>query len=122
MDDKDPQSFAVIGAAMAVHRELGKGFLESVYAEALACELTAQGIPFEREVDIQIRYKNEILKSTFRADFVCFGTLLLELKALSRLIAQAESQILHYLKATGLRKGLLLNFGSTSLQYKRFVL
>ncbi len=122
MSGKDPQTHAVIGAAMAVHRELGPGFLESVYAEALGRELEAQGVDFEREAVIRVHYKGVPLDAVFRADLICFGELLVELKALSRLTPQAESQLLHYLKASQLKKGLLLNFGGPSLQFKRFVL
>lgn len=122
MNEKDPQTHAVIGAAMAVHRELGPGFLESVYAEALGRECAAQQLEFQREVQIQVHYRGEPLEAMFRADFICFGEVLVELKALNRLTQQAESQLLHYLKACKLKKGLLLNFGTPSLQFKRFVL
>ncbi len=116
-DQRDPETYAVIGAAMEVHRRLGHGFLESVYHAALAIELERKGIPFERECALTIRYRDVLLPCQFRADLVCFGTLLVELKAISRLSGADESQVINYLKVSGLRKGLLLNFGAPTLQY-----
>jgi GxxExxY protein len=118
---KDPQTYAAIGAAMEVHRELGHGFLESVYQEALAMELTARNIPFQREVPLPVLYKQQQLACSFRADFVCYESVVLELKATSQLTGTDESQLINELKATGMNRGLLLNFGSPSLEYKRFV-
>lgn len=121
MDDEqqDPQTGAIIGAAMEVHRELRHGFKEAVYHEALAMELTARGIPFEHEPVIPVHYKGEKLQSTFRPDFICFGEVVVELKATSSLTDTDRSQVLYYLKATGLKRGLVINFGATSLQVKR---
>ncbi len=121
MNERDPRTFAIIGAAMAVHRELGYGFLESVYQEALACELADRGITFQQEVALPVRYKSRILNAQFRADFICFGDVIVELKALSVLCGVEESKILNYLTATGLEIGLLLNFGTASLVHKRFI-
>lgn len=118
---KDPLTYAVIGAAMAVHSELGCGFLEAVYQEALAWELSQKNIPNEREKRLSIFYKGKQLRSFYKADFVCYHSLILELKAEKALSPSDEAQLIHYLKATGLKKGLLLNFGSSSLQYKRIV-
>jgi GxxExxY protein len=118
---RDPQTYAIIGAAMEVHRELGPGFLEAVYHEALAIEMTSRDIPFTHEVVLPIYYKGQQLATTYRADFLCFDRVIVELKALTKLSSLDEAQILNYLKATGLEVGLLLNFGTESLQYKRFV-
>lgn len=118
---KDPLTYAVIGAAMAVHSELGSGFLEAVYQEALAWELSQKSIPNEREKRLSIFYKGKQLRSFYKADFVCYNSLILELKAEKALSPSDEAQLIHYLKATGLKKGLLLNFGASSLQYKRIV-
>lgn len=121
MNQKDPHTFALIGAAMEVHRQLGCGFLEAVYQEALALELQARQIPCQREVTIPIFYKQQLLNTAYRADFICYDTVIVELKALAKLGGVEEAQIINYLKATGLPTGLLLNFGTTSLEYKRFV-
>lgn len=121
MDDRDPETYALIGAGMTVHSELGPGFLEPVYQEALAIELDDLKIPFEREVQIPVHYKGRLLASSYRADLVCFGSIIVELKAIKEIGNIEEAQLLNYLKATGLRKGLLLNFGATRLQVKRFV-
>lgn len=119
--NRDPQTYAVIGAAMEVHRQLGHGFLEAVYQEALAIELTAHQIPFQREVILPVRYKEQLLQCGYRADFICFGELIIELKAINQLTGVDDSQVINELKATGFNRGLLLNFGSTSLEYKRLV-
>ena len=103
--------FAIVGAAIGVHRALGPGFLESVYAEAFAKEMTLAEIPFEQEVLLQIHYKGEPLKKTYRADFVAFGVVLVELKASDGLGEADRAQLLNYLKATGHPMGVLLNFG-----------
>ena len=118
---RDERTYAIIGAAMEVHKKLGPGFLEAVYQEALAIELTLRNTPHKREVSLPIFYKNQQLHTMYRADFICFGDVIVELKALKKLGGVEESQILNYLKATGLKTGLLLNFGSKSLEYKRFV-
>lgn len=119
--NKDPQTYALIGAAMEVHRQLGHGFLEAVYQEALALELAERGIPFHREVILPISYKGRRLQCAYRADFVCYEEVVLELKALSQLTGADEAQTINELKATNLHRALLFNFGAPSLEYKRLV-
>ena len=121
VDEHDPQTYAIIGAAMEIHRQLGHGFLEAVYQEAAVIEFPLRRIPFEREVSLPIKYKNILLSTHYRADFVCYSEIIIEFKALSRLSNVEEAQLLNYLKATGLKRGLLINFGVSSLQYKRLV-
>jgi len=114
--------FAIVGAAIEVHRELGPGFLEAVYQEALEMEMKERGIPFEPQKPLRISYKGRLLSKEYCADLVCYGQIIVELKALDRMSGTEEAQILNYLKATGLRLGLLINFGSHGkLEWKRFV-
>ncbi len=117
----DPRTFAIIGAAMEVHRQLGCGFLEPVYQEALAIELAVRGMAHRREVELPVYYKGQRLNSCYRADFLCYDSVIVELKALAKLSGTEEAQILNYLKASGREIGLLLNFGAPSLDYKRFI-
>jgi GxxExxY protein len=119
--ENDPRTYAVIGAAMEVHKHLGCGFLEAVYQEALEMELTARGIPFRAQVELPIWYKGRVLKTFYKADVLSHDAVVVELKALSHLTSNEEAQVLNYPKATGYDVGLLLNFGRTSLQYKRLV-
>lgn len=121
MDDRDPQTHAIIGAAMEVQSILGAGFLEHVYHEALLLEFEERGIPYEAEVELLINYKDKPLQTFFRADLICYGDVVVELKALKALSGVEESQLLNYLKATGIERGLLLNFGSPRLEVKRMV-
>lgn len=120
MGKRDPRTYAIIGAAMEVHRHLGNGFLEAVYHEALAIELKEREIPFQHEVDLPLFYKEQSLKTFYRADFICYNRIVVELKAVKKLGGNEAAQIINYLKATNLDTGLLLNFGSNSLEYKRF--
>jgi GxxExxY protein len=119
--EKDPHSHAIIGAAMEVHRELGRGFLELVYQTALALEFQDRRIPFKAEVALPVRYKGKLLTCGYRADFVCFEDFLVEIKAIAKLTTADDAQLLNELKATGYQRGLLLNFGSRSLEVKRLV-
>nr|WP_321452380.1 GxxExxY protein [uncultured Carboxylicivirga sp.] len=115
------EAYKIIGACMSVHRELGCGFLEAVYSEALAIELENQGIPFRKEVPLHIEYKGKPLNKTYIADYVCYDSIILELKALSSIESVHEAQVLNYLKATAYKLGILVNFGEQSLRYKRIV-
>jgi GxxExxY protein len=114
--------FAIVGAAIEVHRELGAGFLEAVYQEALELELAQRKIPYTPQKELFIWYKEQRLTKSYIADFVCHEQIIVELKALARLSGHEEAQVLNYLKATRFRVGVLLNFGSTGrLEWKRFV-
>ena len=113
-------SYAVVGAAMEVHRTLGPGFLESVYEEALAHELALRGIPFERQKRLPVQYKGQLV-GEYVADLIVDDEIILELKAVSKITAAHEAQAHHYLAATGLHLAILLNFGAASLQQKRIV-
>jgi GxxExxY protein len=119
---KDVQTHAIIGAAMAVHGELGHGFLEAVYQEALVVEFAARGIAFQREAALPVHYRGKPLSCAYRADFLCYDDLVVELKAISKLTAGDFAQVINYLKAARRSKALLLNFGAPSLEYKRLVL
>ncbi|MFA5944563.1 MAG: GxxExxY protein [Candidatus Thermoplasmatota archaeon] len=117
----DARTEAIIAAAIEVHMTLGPGYLERVYHEALEIELERAGIPFASEVDVAVHYKEIILPATYRADVICHGDILLELKA-QRIIAGLErAQVINYLKAGRIPVGLLLNFGEELLNVKRFV-
>ncbi len=116
----DPLTYKIIGAAMKVHSVLGPGLLEAAYGDALCIEFKKQGIPFEREKEIDLFYEGIPLEHKYRADFVCFGKVIIELKATSDLINAHKAQIIHYLKSTKFECGLLLNFGKGSLVKQRF--
>jgi GxxExxY protein len=113
-------SFAVIGAAMEVHKILGPGFLESVYQLALERELSLRGIRFQPQVELPVSYKG-ILVGVYKADLIIDNKIILEIKGISRLNASHEAQALHYLAATGLQLAILINFGMSSLEYRRVV-
>ena len=114
--------FAIIGAAIEVHRTLGQGFLEPVYQEALEIEVTDRKLPFKSQPVLQIHYKQHLLRKEYIPDFIFFDQIIVEIKALDNLSGKEEAQLLNYLKATGYKVGVLINFGShPKLEWKRFV-
>ena len=115
------ESYKIIGACMEVHKKLGSGFLESVYTEALELELKKAGIPYNKQKKLQVYYEDKPLNKYFRADYLCYDAIILELKATKFLIDIDRQQTLNNLKATKFKLGLLINFGSPSLTYKRIV-
>ena len=117
------ESYKIVGAAFKVYNTLGHGFLEAVYQEALEIEFQKQGIPYEREKELKIHYDGVELKQTYKADFVCFGKIIIELKAVNAIDDAHRSQVHNYLHATGYKLGLLLNFGCPDeLEKERIVL
>ena len=116
------ECFRIQGAIYQVYRELGSGFLESVYQECLEREFVRSGIPFEAQQELPITYHGEKLTQRFRADFICFESVILEIKAVREIAPEHKAQTLNYLKATGLNVGLLVNFGShPKVTIQRFV-
>ena len=114
--------FAIVGAAIEVHCVLGSGFLEAVYQEAMEIETASRKIPYVSQQILQIQYKQYTLKKEYIADMVCFEKIIVEFKALDQLTGKEESQLINYLKATGYKVGVLINFGSNKkLEWKRFV-
>ena len=109
-------TYKIIGAAIEVHKVLGPGYLESVYEDALCFELETSGVVFQRQVDLDIKYKTAVFKKKFRADLLVEGKVLVENKAIAALTTNDEAQLFNYLKTTELRVGLLFNFGSSKLQ------
>jgi myo-inositol-1(or 4)-monophosphatase len=118
-DDRDPRTYAIIGAALEVYNQLGPGFPEAVYEAALCLEFERCMIPFVRQPDLHVYYRGCQLAPYFRVDFVCYGSILVELKALPSVGKMERTQVLNYLKATGFELGLLLNFGGSSLYPER---
>ena len=117
----EEESYSIIGAAIAVHQELGNGFLEAVYQEALEKEFQIRNIPYKREVPLTIYYKNEPLNKFYAADFICYDRIIVELKALSAITNEHKAQVLNYLKASRLNLGIIMNFGKQSLEHKRII-
>ena len=113
-------SFNVVGVAMEVHQILGPGFLESVYQASLEKELTLRGIPFQHQVDLPVCYKGDLV-GVYKADLVVDDKIIVEIKGISKLNASHNAQALHYLAATGLELAVLVNFGASSLEYRRVV-
>ena len=120
-DKRDPKSYAVIGAAMEVHKELGPGFLEAVYQEAMEIELKARDIPFQAQPPLTLHYKGQQLNKHYIPDFICCESLVIEIKAVKELNKEHQAQILNALKAAKCKVGLLINFGEPSLVFKRYV-
>lgn len=117
------ESYKIVGAAFEVYNKMGHGFLEAVYQECLELEFQKRGIPYEREKEIKIYYDGQELKQTYRADFVCYGKIIVELKAVSELNEAHHAQVYNYLHATCMKLGILLNFGnSEELEKDRIVI
>ncbi len=116
------ESYRIMGACFEVYKEMGCGFLEDVYQECLALEFASRGIPFEAKVQLALMYKGQALAQIYIPDFVCFGTIIIELKAVSDLGDAHRAQVHNYLKATGYKLGLLVNFGHyPKVEYERIV-
>lgn len=113
------ESYQIIGAAMEVHRELGCGFVEQVYQEALEKEFIMRNIPYEREKELTVIYKGNTLSKTFKADFICYNKIILELKAVKSFTDEHYAQIYNYLKTSNMDLGLLINFGTVSIEFQR---
>ena len=109
----------ILNACFEVHKELGSGFLEAVYQEALEIEFKNQNIPYEREKLLPITYKGKLLEKEYYADFICYGKIVVELKAVSTLTSSHKAQVINYLKASSNEIGLLINFGANSLKWER---
>jgi len=115
------ECYKIIGCAMEVHKTLGCGFLENVYKEALRYEFFRKGVIFDEERMLEIQYKDIILDKKYFADFVCFDKIILEIKAVERLCNEHYCQVINYLNAAKFDLGLLINFGASSLEYKRVI-
>mgnify|MGYP001008784413 CR=1 FL=1 len=115
------ESYKILGACFTVHSELGCGFLENVYQEALAKELAVRKIPFKKEAELDILYKNEYLSKKYYADFICYDKIILDIKACENISDNHIAQVVNYLSATNFKLGIIINFGSKSLTYKRIV-
>lgn len=117
----EDETYKIIGACMTVHKNLGSGFLESVYQEVLAKEFKKEKIPFQEQKKLNLFYEGERLDKYFKADFLCYDQIIIELKSVAFLSKNLESQVINYLKATNKEVGLLINFGEKSLKWKRFI-
>ena len=116
------ESYAIVGACFEVYNEMGTGFLEPVYQECLDIELGLRGIPFVAQQHLKLVYKSKELEATYKPDFICFGSIIVEIKAMSDFDDNHRAQVHNYLKATGFRLGILVNFGQhPKLQYERIV-
>lgn len=119
--EADPETYQLIGLGMEIYNNIGPGFLEAVYQEAFEIELQNNDIAYEREKKLEIVYKNKKLNTFYKADFICMNNIIVELKSIKQITNIEKAQVINYLKATGYHKAILLNFGSSSLQFKRFV-
>ena len=117
----DPRTYAIIGAALEVHRVLGTGFLEIFYKDALEIEFTTRGVPFGRELPCDVIYKGRHLRREYHVDFICYDAIVIEVKARSTTGPADHAQVISYLASTKLQVGLLINFGAAKLEYRRFV-
>lgn len=117
------ESYKIMGACFNVYKDKGCGFLEAVYHECLGIELKYQQIPFVSKKELSMEYRDQKLKQTYKADFICFDKIIVEIKAVSRLIDEHRSQVLNYIHAANFELGLLINFGHyPKLEYERFAL
>jgi len=116
------ESYKIIGAAMEVHSILGPGFLEAIYQEALEIEFQNRNIPYQRETSLKVNYKGQTLKKKYTVDFICYDKIIVELKAVTEFDNIHEAQVFNYLKTTGFKLGILINFGKISLDYQRIVI
>lgn len=118
----DDRTYAIIGAAMEVHRVMRRGFLEAIYYEALALEFELRDIPFVSQVPCSVEYKGQRLHGIYKLDFVCFGSVIVEVKASSATTPADYAQVLNYLAVSGQEVAVLINFGRPSLEYRRFAM
>ncbi len=117
------ESFEIMGACFEVYKEKGNGFLESVYQECLEIEFAGRKIPFKIQPELSLTYKGHLLISKFKPDFICYDKIVVELKAVTALSNEHRAQVQNYLRATGMKLGLLVNFGHyPKLEYERIVL
>ncbi|MBI2471468.1 MAG: GxxExxY protein [Planctomycetes bacterium] len=117
------ESYAIMGACFNVYKAMGCGFLENVYHECLEIEFEGQEIPFESCEELKLTYRDKQLKQTYKPDFVCYDKIIVEIKAVSNLVDEHKAQVLNYLNASGLKLGILANFGHyPKLEYERFIL
>lgn len=117
------ETYKILGACFEVYKQMGCGFLEPVYQECLEIEFRFQQIPFTPQIELSLEYKGQLLKQTYRPDFICFDKIIVEIKAVSKLIDEFRAQILNYLHATEFKIGLLINFGHyPKIEHERFVL
>ncbi|MBP5346759.1 MAG: GxxExxY protein [Bacteroidales bacterium] len=115
------EAYKIVGAMMSVHNELGCGFLEAIYQEALEMEFQLQGIPYEREKELEVRYKGNVIGKKYKADFICYNKIIVELKAVDKILPEFKAQTLNYMKMSNSKLGILANFGQTSLEIQRLV-